>query len=230
MAQCSSVRKVAIYGAAIGIDVSGGTDYTHLQPSKTLPKGGGSTLEDVHISDSELCLRIDASHITVRGMLCASNGLLGIQIVGAWNLVLASVIVQGPLDPKRPDLLEHAVQLGTGGPPPLHGASRVFNVGIVDSTFTLGPRDHLSATRENNTIECDPKCAPSDPCCDHDKCSSEYPVSTNIKGACCFLWAGHCHTCCKAAAVPGPGAGVVTGGYNVRAHTAALTLALHAPA
>jgi hypothetical protein len=53
-------------------------------------------------------------------------------------------------------------------------------------------------------VACDPDCGPSNSCCDHDKCSSAYPVSTKVKGDCCFLWAGDCHTCCKAAPPPPP--------------------------
>ena len=86
------------------------------------------------------------------------------------------------------------------------GTQPLYN---ISATWTALP---LRATTGNGTtgsiaaaaVACDPGCGPSNSCCDHDKCPSAYPVSTKVKGDCCFLWAGDCQTCCKAAAPPPP--------------------------
>ena len=80
---------------------------------------------------------------------------------------------------------------------------------LVAATLLLPLQPVLAASAttvlrqlRTTAVECDPGCGPSNSCCDHDKCSSEYPVSTKVKGDCCFLWVGDCHTCCKAPPAP----------------------------
>ena len=58
--------------------------------------------------------------------------------------------------------------------------------------------------RLSATVECDPSCDGSDPCCASDSCSSDYPVAKAVSGSCCFLWSGDCHTCCKSPPPPLP--------------------------